>query len=481
MDLTYGRLMQQYPAHFAITLAEAEQLERIADIIDSITERYKAVTTDGVQVIVSSSTIKDIKAALATEGLTAEAAAKLADDILTRRQWYTLLGIVDDNTHKLVNQLLLLCNNERRVIPLFEADDSNIPKHRATLQLNAELKYIPAMYYDTLRQILYLFDKRQQQPQGGFTMPTFRTIKQSPITNTLSKVYTARRKIPVDEFTGNATIARGDLIINITEYSKHPVKLKASTHRLLDAIAVKFTETGGKYATIGLPFNEYMQMCGLSDVKSAREQVIEDLDALYSLSLSWLGNDKYGNFVDVRLCGAKGIIENGIIVFNFSDPFYHCLLRYPIMVLPAGYFKLNAKRNPNSPAFLRRIAEHKNMNIAKANADTVSVKTLLQCAEGLPDYSEIQSMGGINQRIIEPFERDMDALTDTLIWEYCHSNGEPLTDSELESMNYHTFTELLVKVYWKEYPTRPLERAKERAAESKPVKRKRGRPKKTAD
>ena len=145
MDLTYGRLIQQYPAHFAITLAEAEQLERIADIIDSITERYKAVTTDGVQVIVSSSTIKDIKAALAAEGLTAEAAAKLADDILTRRQWYTLLGIVDDNTHKLVNQLLLLCNNEQRVIPLFEADDSNIPKHRATLQLNAELKYIPAM------------------------------------------------------------------------------------------------------------------------------------------------------------------------------------------------------------------------------------------------------------------------------------------------------------------------------------------------
>lgn len=482
-DIFHEKAYKDNPACFAITAAEANTIDKIDDIIDSVTQKYKTVTADGVKIIVSGETITAIEATLQAQGIEPQAAAKLADDILTGRQWYTLLAIVDDETGKLANEaLLLLCNNERRVIPWDMANESNIPKHREILRLNTELKFIPAIYYDTLRQILYLFDKREQQPQGGYALPSFRTITQGAATNALTKVYTARRKMPIDEFTGRATIEKGDLIISIADYSKQPIKLKASTYRLLDAITARFTETGGKTASVEFSLSEYMQICGLSDVKGTREQVKEDLTALYSLSLSFQGKGKRNlNFMDIRLCGAKGIV-NGIIKFSFSEPFYNILKQYPVMALPAGYFKLNAKRNPNSPAFLRKLAELKNMNVAKSNADIVSVRTLLECTESLPTYEEIKHAGRrVRQQIIDPFERDLDALDNTLTWEYCHRNGEPLTDGELDNMSYQVFAELLIKIYWKEYPTRPLERAKERAAESKPIKKKRGRPRKAAE
>ena len=54
----------------------------------------------------------------------------------------------------------------------------------------------------------------------------------------------------------------------------------------------------------------------------------------------------------------------------------------------------------------------------------------------------------------------MDALEETLTWTYCHSNNTPLTDEELNTMDYNVFKSLLVKIDWKIYPdqTARLER-----------------------
>lgn len=483
---TYKRLIRKYPARFAVTVEEIELIDKLDNIIDSATRKYKTVTEDGAKIIVSDTAVKDIAAAVERAGFSVPDMVRLADDILSGRQWYTLLAILDEATGQVTfDSLLVLCNNERRVVSEATANDTNIAEHIAVLGLSEGFRYLPALFYDPLKQILYLFDKREQQPQGGFAMPDFRTIRQGAATNTLTKTYTARRKIPIDQFTGTATITKGDLIVNIANYSQQPIKLKASTYRLLDAITAKFTETGGKRATVEMPLNEYMELCGLSDVKEARQQVKDDLDALYRLSLSFQGKGKHSlNFIDMRLCAAKGIV-NGVIQFSYSEPFYQILLQYPIMALPTGYFRINAKRNPNSPALLRKITEHKNMNVAKSNADTISVKTLLQCADSLPLYSEVSGHGGQpTQRIIEPFERDLDVLEDVLTWEYCHSNGEPLTEAELTALDYFTFEGLLIRVHWKEYPARPKELAIERqrkAAAAQPVKRKRGRPPKNKE
>ena len=126
---------------------------------------------------------------------------------------------------------------------------------------------------------------------------------------------------------------------------------------------------------------------------------------------------------------------------------------YPVMPYPPQLYALNNKRNPNSFYFLRKIAEHKNMNVGKKNEDTISVKTLLSASPYLPAYKKVMATDRhLDTRIINPFERDMDALADTLKWEYCHRNGEPLSNEELSKFNYQLFKDCLIHTTWLDYP-----------------------------
>lgn len=123
------------------------------------------------------------------------------------------------------------------------------------------------------------------------------------------------------------------------------------------------------------------------------------------------------------------------------------------MPYPQQLWRLNSKRNPNSYYFLRKIAEYKNMNVGKASEDIISVKTLLAASPAMPTHRSVAAKDRhFSRSIIEPFERDMNALEETLVWEYCHSKGAPLTDEELENFNYELFRTLLIKITWKQYP-----------------------------
>lgn len=69
------------------------------------------------------------------------------------------------------------------------------------------------------------------------------------------------------------------------------------------------------------------------------------------------------------------------------------------------------------------------------------------------------------RRIIEPFERDMNALSSFLSWEYCGKNGSPLPAHDLSMQDYETFAATRVHVFWTgEYPdqTKRLERKEAR-------------------
>ena len=124
------------------------------------------------------------------------------------------------------------------------------------------------------------------------------------------------------------------------------------------------------------------------------------------------------------------------------------------------------------------------MNVGKKNEDIIAVKTLLAAAPNLPSYEEVMNTDrALSRRIIEPFERDMDALEDTLTWTYCRSNNTPLTDEELSSMSYDTFINLLIKIDWKQYPdqTARLERKAQRIEQEKKGKKRKTSKKKKAD
>jgi hypothetical protein len=232
---------------------------------------------------------------------------------------------------------------------------------------------------------------------------------------------------------------------------------------------VVLTETGAKSPVVALSLEEYMAKRGLKDKKEARKQVANDLETLFNAQISFKGKGGKGqeqDFHDMRIIDSKGI-KNGVINVTFGTAFYNLLLGYPVMPYPAQLWTLNSRRNPNSFYLLRKIAEHKNMNVGKRNEDIIAVKTLLAVAPNLPSYEEVMATGRqLDQRIIQPFERDMDALEDTLTWEYCHSKNAPLTDEELSSLSYEVFKGLNVHIHWKQYPDQ-TDRLKQKAETEK--------------
>jgi hypothetical protein len=291
--------------------------------------------------------------------------------------------------------------------------------------------------------------KPNQQEQ----LTTFSTIRQGTATNALTKAGTNRKNTNIDPITGTATIIHGGLVLTIPHFEEL-TGLKTSTAQLLDALTVALTESGAKTPSVTLSLNEYMDKRGLSDRKEARKQVTEDLEMLYNASISFKEKrqKQEQDFFDVRICDAKGI-KNGIINFSFGTSFYNILLGYPVMPYPPQLWRLSGKRNPNSYYLLRKISEHKNMNAGKKNEDTIAVKTLLACSPFFLSHEEVMRTDRhLNKRIMEPFERDMNALDETVRWHYCHSNDEPLTDEELASLSYALFAELLVKIFWTAYP-----------------------------
>ena len=259
--------------------------------------------------------------------------------------------------------------------------------------------------------------------------------------------------VNLDDSTGIATITKQGYSIQIP-YALLP-GLRASAYQLLDAFVRRYTENGSHSPAVTLTLDEYMTARGLSDRQKAKEQAIADMKVLRSSSVAW--EEKHGkktvSFEFLNLADRGKVSRDGLMNFTFGASFHSVLSEYPIMPYPDFLLRINSKNNPNSYFFGRKIAEHKRMNAGKSNEDLISVKTLLSVARSIPSYEKVmQGNRNITARIIEPFERDMDALAPDITWEYCHRANAPLTEDELSGMSYALFSSLLVHVTWKDYP-----------------------------
>ena len=288
----------------------------------------------------------------------------------------------------------------------------------------------------------------------------FKMIRQGQLTNGLTK-FNARKRdnLTPDPISGTLKITNkdGDFTVEIRNFPQTE-GLRTSALQFLDAITQELTRSGAKSNNIRLSLSDYMNMRGLKDEKEARKQAKADLEILYNLSVHYEEKRKgkrAGSFIDVRLIYRKGVIENSIICVTLTPDFFEILKNYNIMPYPQSLYRLRDNNTPNSYYFLRKITEHKNMNYFKPNADIISVETLLNSSPVMPSYDEVsKSDRHYQSRIITPFENDMNALDETFTWEYCHENGEPLTDEELANFNYDIFITLLVKITWRFYPER---------------------------
>jgi len=300
----------------------------------------------------------------------------------------------------------------------------------------------------------------------GKSPSTYTLLRNNVATNLLTKIETNKERY--DFNTGVLVIELDPLTVILEEYGDGR-ELRQSTSMLFDLLTEELTRTGAKELAITLDFDEYMRKCGLSDPKSAREQVRADLRTLHNLSLSIpksaLTRNKQmtGEYLFHVL--RKAFYDDKIISVRFDEDFLSIMADSPVMSIDLALFKVDKRRNPNAYYLGRKAHEHKNMNIGKRNEDIIAVKTLLKICPKIPTYEEVRASNRhFTDRIIEPFERDLKALSNIFTWEYCHRNGEPLSDDELAILDYDTFIKLNVRLYWLNYPdqTKRLENKKKR-------------------
>ena len=99
------------------------------------------------------------------------------------------------------------------------------------------------------------------------------------------------------------------------------------------------------------------------------------------------------------------------------------------------------------------------MNRNKSNENRIRVSTLINAAPLLASYDEV-SKGGrqVRQRIIDPFERDMNALQGKGVrWQYIdpENKDQPLNKDQVEGLSYLEWEALIIDIEWEYYPTRP--------------------------
>lgn len=284
----------------------------------------------------------------------------------------------------------------------------------------------------------------------------FDMIRQGTATNALTKTKAIiNENTVIDPFTNTATISNGDFSLTIPGFNKIGSP-SISTWQLLDMVTAEFNRLGGRTTDIAFSLDYYMEKRKIKDRKEARKQVDKDLEILRISAISFKEPREKGEpigYYNLNISEGAGRSKKGVIMFSFAPKFAKLLAKYPPMPYPQQLYTLNAKRNPNSYFFLRKISEHKNMNIGKPNEDIISVKTLVESSPNIPTYKKVMETDRhLDARIIAPFERDMDALSDTLKWEYCHSKGNKLTDAETSSMTYQLFISCLIKISWVDYP-----------------------------
>lgn len=201
-----------------------------------------------------------------------------------------------------------------------------------------------------------------------------------------------------------------------------------------------------KYSNITITLDDYMGLTGVKDKKEARAVIKDACDRLYHVSYIV---ETEGKTYKGRLFSAQVVSSYG---GKFEMKFTPDYLRYCATIRPAdfhrGLYRIRGKYNPYSWGLGHKLWSYYIINRGKARANRLSVKSLTEAVPDLPTYEEVISEGKhISQRIIEPFERDMDELKRVgflLSWEYCNGRGTPLTNEQLENMDYSVWIKLYI-------------------------------------
>ncbi len=248
------------------------------------------------------------------------------------------------------------------------------------------------------------------------------------------------------------------------------LSLTDTARKLFHILATKLTKQIPYLATaeqilkgrrVCLSLDEYMSLCGLTDRKEARKQMINSFEALYNLSLEW---DEKSKIIDpetgkrkyrkthwkARLIDKQGIeeaITDGGITVYFPFEIAEYLSQAYIMQINLQALTIDTNKFRHAYALAIKLYTHYYQNAGKYKHVRLSVESLLKACPEMPRPEEV-SERHYKRQIIDPFETNIDALQEAGIiasWHYCNSGGEPLTDEQLRDYDFNDWLNWLVE------------------------------------
>ncbi len=314
-------------------------------------------------------------------------------------------------------------------------------------------------------------------------------ILQGTGVNAISRV-SSKSFTEIDKFTGSRTAIFTGGVDGIKVIQEETAIISALTQQVLAVFMLKLAENFPaalqtdkeltaeellRYSEITVTLREYMELRGLKDVKSAREQLNKEVEKLYNLSVEWT-EKRHETYTtkngrkrkkiapikwEMRLLSAAekdaGKVKNGRVKIKISPEIaYYFYKAGAPMWYNKALLTIDAKKCPHAVYIGRKILEHYNLNFAKNNENRISVKTLLEYCPDLPKYEDITQKGRqVTERIIRPFERALKELEKTgflLKWQYERRGKGDVPDVEAVAYTYEFWKEWIIVFELADYP-----------------------------
>ena len=213
-----------------------------------------------------------------------------------------------------------------------------------------------------------------------------------------------------------------------------------TTHRLLTYIRELYTLRVSE--NIDFSVKDYMVRCGLKDRKQARKQLERDLFALLSV-------------VYTSQRGRAAILDSydmhhGRVYAELSQGFIDEMEKQDYFLLPTEYYILDRQRYNYAPALLYYIVMLKYLNSKKSNKNRISIRSLLAFAK-FPTIEEVRATrnNSIRGRIVEPFFRNLNALSGVARFHFYDERKNKLTQQEVQALQYDDMLRVIIHIEWK--------------------------------
>lgn len=191
----------------------------------------------------------------------------------------------------------------------------------------------------------------------------------------------------------------------------------------------EYRHDGETVCRVVLSVEEISKLYGITE-ESARKRLRRDFRSIANQSISV---KKGKNWATVPVAGGAFGIRGDNAFFTISPDFMRVMLgpTKAQLDLPPEIYGTNDTNFPAATQIGFKLYNHDNINYGKPNQDRMKLTTLLDAATELPKAGTVNRCE--TEKIMRPFEATMDHLVDKDVlkaWDYCHENGEPLTDEE---------------------------------------------------